>query len=153
MHMGKCADKENTIATSLNISAKIKNSETTLVSNQAILIVDDESSLLDLAHEQIESLGYKVYSASSGEQALQLLAEYNDIGLLFSDVIMPGGLTGYELAIKAMALRPNLKLLLASGFTIDAMKQKGLVLLDAKILNKPYRLEELAAKLDEVLTL
>jgi hypothetical protein len=59
-------------------------------------------------------------------------------------------MNGYELAEKAMALRPGLKVLLASGFTSDVMQQKGLALFDAKILQKPYRYEELASKLDEL---
>lgn len=116
-----------------------------------ILVVDDEIVLLALAQEQIEDLGYTVYAASSSEQALQLLAEHEDIDLMFSDVIMPDDISGYELAMKAMALRPDLKILLASGFTSEVMKQKGLALFDAEILHKPYRYEELSSKLHEIL--
>lgn len=117
----------------------------------AVLVVDDEVDLLALAQEQIEDLGYKVYGASNGQQALQLLAEHNDIDLMFSDVIMPDDMNGYELAIKAREIRPALKILLASGFTAEAMKQKGLALFEAKILQKPYRYEELSSKLAEIL--
>ncbi len=116
-----------------------------------ILVVDDELALLALAQEQIEDLGYNVYAASSGQQALQLLTEHHEINLMFTDVIMPGDINGYELASKAMQLRPKLKLLLASGFTSELMKQKGLALFDAEVLHKPYRYDELSDKLQEVL--
>jgi len=116
-----------------------------------ILVVDDEMELLALAQEQIEDLGYKVYAASSGSQALQLLAEHEDIDLLFSDVIMPDNMNGYELAEKAIELRPGLKILLASGFTSEVMQQKGLASFEAVTLQKPYRYEELSSKLTEVL--
>jgi len=118
---------------------------------KTVLVVDDEVALLVLAQEQLEDLGYKVYAASSGQQALQLLAEHDDIDLMFSDVIMPTDMNGYELAVKAIEIRPGLKLLLASGFTSEVMKQKGLTLLDVEVLRKPYRYEELSAKLREIL--
>ncbi len=118
---------------------------------KTVLVVDDEVALLVLAQEQIEDLGYKVYTASSGQQALQLLAEHDDIDLMFSDVIMPTDMNGYELAVKAIEIRSDLKLLLASGFTSEVMKQKGLALLDVEVLRKPYRYEELSAKLHEIL--
>ncbi len=127
------------------------DSETSPSHTRTILVVDDEVNLLVLAQEQIEDLGYKVYAASNGQQALQLLAEHEDIDLMFSDVIMPDDLTGYELAIKARQTRPELKILLASGFTTEVMKQKGLALFEAKVLHKPYRYEELSTKLREVL--
>ena len=114
-------------------------------------MVDDEVGLLALAQEQIEDLGYKVYAAINGSQALQLLAEHEGIDLLFSDVIMPNNMNGYELAVKAMEARPELKILLASGFTAAVMKQKGLALFDADILHKPYRYEELSSKLRTIL--
>jgi CheY-like chemotaxis protein len=116
-----------------------------------ILVVDDEFALLVLAQEQIEDLGYRVYAASSGSEALQLLAEHEEIDLLFSDVIMSDDMNGYELALKAIELRPGLKLLLASGFTSQVMKQKGLALFDAEVLHKPYRYDELSDKLQEIL--
>ena len=116
-----------------------------------ILVVDDEFALLVLAQEQIEDLGYRVYAASSGSEALQLLAEHEEIDLLFSDVIMSDDMNGYELALRATELRPGLKLLLASGFTSQVMKQKGLALFDAEVLHKPYRYDELSDKLQEIL--
>jgi len=116
-----------------------------------ILVVDDEVVLLALAQEQIEDLGYTVYAASNGQQALELLAKHDEIDLMFSDVIMPNDMNGYELAVKAMELRPDLKLLLASGFTAEVMKQKGLASFEVEVLRKPYRYEELSKKLREIL--
>jgi len=116
-----------------------------------ILVVDDEAALRILEQEQIEDMGYKVYAASGGSEALQLLAEHEDIDLLFSDVIMSDDMNGYELALKAIELKPSLKLLLASGFTSEAMKQKGLALFDVEVLHKPYRYDELSDKLHAIL--
>ncbi len=126
--------------------------ENTEKSKNTILVVDDEVILLALAQEQIEDLGYAVYAASNGKQALELLAAHDEIDLMFSDVIMPDDMNGYELAVKAMELKPELKLLLASGFTSEAMKQKGLALFDVEVLRKPYRYEELSEKLREILS-
>lgn len=127
-------------------------SQTQGTDTHTILVVDDELALLALAQEQIEDLKYKVYAASSGQEALQLLTEHDEIDLLFTDVIMPGEMNGYQLASKAMAFRPDLKILLASGFTSDVMKQKGLAVFDAEVLHKPYRYNELSDKLQKILS-
>jgi len=132
-------------------SADSSQPENTGKASHTILVVDDDEMLLTLAQEQIEDLGYSVYGANGSEQALQLLAEHQEIELLFSDVIMPDDLNGYELAIKAKELKPDLQVLLASGFTADIMKQKGLALFKADVLAKPYRYDELSIKLQEIL--
>lgn len=142
------ASDDAAIGGQTNVSTQGKNMAK---DKNTILVVDDDVVLLALAQEQIEDLGYTVYAASSSEQALQLLTEHAGIDLMFSDVIMPDDISGYELAQKAMALRPDLRILLASGFTSDVMKQKGLALFDAEILHKPYRYDELSSKLREIL--
>jgi len=131
--------------------ATVVNIESHQADERTILVVDDDLALLALAQEQIEDIGYKTYAASNGQQALQLLNDHEDIDLMFSDVIMPGDMNGYELAVKALEHKPNLKLLLASGFNSKIMKQKGLALFDAPVLHKPYRYEELSEKLHEIL--
>jgi len=115
--------------------------------NETILAVDDERGLLDLAKESLEALGYRVLTADNGMQALKQLAEEPAIALLFSDVVMPGGISGYELAERATVNRPDLKVLLTSGYTEKAVAQNGQARFNAHLLGKPYAQSELAQRL------
>ncbi len=116
--------------------------------NATILVVDDEKELLDLAEESLEMLGYHVLTASNGKEAVERLTEHSDISLLFSDVVMPGGMNGYELAEQAMANRFNLKILLTSGHTekagVQAEQKYNLIM-------KPYTLKDLAGQVQSLL--
>ncbi len=124
--------------------------------SETILVVDDEQELLDLAKESLETLGYSVLTANSGKEALKRLAEHSDISLLFSDVIMPDGMSGYELALTAHELYPSLKILVTSGFTkkregfVDG-KTKYYSRLASGLLNKPYYKSDLATAVRRVL--
>ncbi len=119
--------------------------------NETILVVDDELDLLQLAEQYLRDLGYHVLSASNAAQALALLVKEDSIKLLFSDVIMPGGVNGYDLAQQATQLRPELKILLTSGFTSKTMTHNGLSHFTTQLLNKPYRKDELAQRIRRVL--
>ena len=121
------------------------------VGNETILAVDDEQDLLELAKELLENLGYQVLTASNGEQALECLAKEPGIDLLFSDIVMPGGLNGYELAQHATAILPNLKVLLTSGYTEKALTHNRHTRFNAPILSKPYALSDLARQLRQLL--
>jgi CheY-like chemotaxis protein len=116
---------------------------------EAILVVDDEEGLVELAQQTLESLGYKVYSTTKAEAALALLAEHPDIDLLFSDIVMPGGMNGFQLAAAALSINPNLKVQLTSGFAraedlVTANSDPRMKQLKSRILSKPYRIAELA---------
>ena len=117
--------------------------------SECILVVDDEQDLVDLAATILESLGYKTFCASDGEQALKLLEDHEEIDLMFSDVIMPGRLDGYKLALAARKISPALKILLTSGFTKkreESLRGESAVAeLTGNLLSKPYTLSELAA--------
>ena len=120
---------------------------------ETVLVVDDESALLGLASERLEGLGYRVLSAGNGTQALEMLQEHPDIELLFCDVVMPGGINGYELAERAAVEYPELKVLLTSGYTgkiavESSSRQSGL---NTDILSKPYSHNELAKRIRAVL--
>ena len=107
--------------------------------------------LLDLTRESLETFGYRVLIASDGEQALQRLDEEPNIDLLFSDVIMPGGINGYELAEQATASRPNLKVLLTSGYTEKVMRRNGNARFNVNLLSKPYSRFDLAQRVRLIL--
>jgi len=119
--------------------------------NESILIVDDEVDLLHLASQYLTELGYRTQLANNARQALEILANDNDFKLLFSDVVMPGGMNGYELAQRATEKNPELKVLLTSGFTGKYISNNGLAEAPGQLLNKPYRKSELAFRIRNVL--
>ncbi|MEP3247136.1 MAG: ATP-binding protein [Sneathiella sp.] len=84
---------------------------------EKILIVDDEGPLVDVAASILQKLGYRVLTATNANEALQQLEEHPDTDLLFTDVIMPGSLDGFQLAFQARQKHPDLKVLMASGYT------------------------------------
>ena len=96
-------------------------STTPLRGSETLLVVDDEVMLLELTQTLLEELGYRVITATNGKEALEILHHKSGIDLLFTDVIMPGGINGFELAEKAMHDIPNLKVLLTSGYTGKAI--------------------------------
>jgi len=117
-----------------------------------ILVVDDNEGVLGIATDQLTSLGYSVIAATNGADALELLREDELIELLFTDVVMPGELAGRDLAARAMEIRPGLKVLFASGYVEDALVGKGQLAPNVQFLPKPYRKQELARKIEDVLS-
>ncbi len=135
--------KENGIA--------VKKAEQLPSGTETLLIVDDEEAILELAHESLQSLGYRIITSTGAKQALELLDNEPTISLLFSDVVMPGGMNGYELANEVTAKRPAIKVLLTSGFTERTIAKNGLARFNAHLLNKPYSQFELAHQIRELL--
>jgi signal transduction histidine kinase/ActR/RegA family two-component response regulator len=116
---------------------------------ETVLVVDDEKPLRNIAVSFLEDLGYKTLTANDGESAMDLLNEHHEIDLLFCDVIMPGNMDGYQVALAAHEKRPDLKTLLTSGFTRkreEVTNGEGPILssLTRNLLSKPYNDEELA---------
>ncbi len=114
--------------------------------NETILVVDDEEALLELAEESLLDLGYRVLTAGNGQQALDVLTRESSIDLMISDVIMPGGINGYELAERVTADYPELKVLLASGYTEKITTRENHKRFSLNLLAKPYSQVELAQK-------
>lgn len=119
--------------------------------NETVLVVDDELELLELAKELLTSLGYTVLSAINGKEAMKHLAERTDISLLFSDVVMPGGMSGYELAELAMASHPELHIILTSGYIDTSISHDGMKEFQGQLISKPYTQTELAQRVRTVL--
>ncbi len=115
--------------------------------NETVLVVDDEKGLRELAEDSLQDLGYKVLVACDGKQALDILAQEPDISLLFTDVVMPGDVNGFELAEQAAEKYPQLKILLTSGYTQKAVIKNGQAKFADNLLSKPYSREELAKRL------
>jgi len=137
---------------SRRIVAAVPAPPTTAVQGNArILVVDDNRRVLEIATEQLTGLGYGVVAASSGVEALEILRRDGEIDLLFTDVVMPGDLAGRALAARAREMRPRLKVLFASGYFEGTLVGQGQLEADVQFLHKPYRREELARKIEEVL--
>ncbi len=136
----------------VRVNEKIgSNSDTRPRGTETVLLVDDEVALLELAAELLQTLGYRVLTAGNGKQALQKFTEEKAVDLLFSDVVMPGGINGFELAEQAMVLLPELKVLLTSGYTEKAVIHNGQARFSANMLSKPYNLAELAQRVRDSL--
>jgi PAS domain S-box-containing protein len=120
---------------------------------ETVLAVDDDAGVLDLAVHHLIALGYRVLSARSGEEALEVLERTGGrVDLLFTDLSMPGGMNGLVLAERARALRPGLRVLLATGYSDDLVAREtptpgG----GADVLAKPYRRIDLASRVRAVL--
>jgi PAS domain S-box-containing protein len=109
---------------------------------QTILLVDDSDDVRQVTDSYLRSQGYRVISVHSGEAALQVLESAQKIDLLFTDVIMPGGINGLVLAQKARELLPELPVLLTTGYT-EELADRGINTTTFAVLSKPYRRTEL----------
>jgi len=118
---------------------------------ETILLVDDEEDLLEIAQLYLQEYGYTTVTATRGKKALDLLTERTSIDLLFSDVVMPGGMNGYELAERATTLYPSLKVLLTSGYTSKTLFRNGQARFKENLLNKPYNQYEFVKRVRLVL--
>ncbi|GAC1622630.1 MAG: hypothetical protein NVS9B10_06820 [Nevskia sp.] len=118
---------------------------------EIVLLVEDDALVRSYARSQLESLGYAVLEADCGPAALEILDQRRDIDLLFTDVVMPGGMTGRQLAEEALRRRPRLKVLYTSGYGENAIVHHGRLDPDVHLLGKPYRRMDLSRKLRELL--
>lgn len=116
-----------------------------LAGSETVLVVEDNEQLRRTAIAQLTALGYRVLQAQDGHAALKILERGDDhVDLLFSDIVMPGGIDGYALASAAIQRRPRLKVLLTSGFPGDTLARIGAKAQAFPLLGKPYRKDDLA---------
>jgi len=120
--------------------------------SETILVVEDNDLLRTHVEQQLQSLGYRVLTAQTSGEALQTLYREPDIDLLFTDVMMPGGMNGAQLAQAATQFRPHLKVLYTSGYTENAIVHQGRLDPGVTLLQKPYRLQDLARLVRRVLS-
>jgi CheY-like chemotaxis protein len=114
---------------------------------ETVLMVEDDQEVLEIALEMLRGLNYSVLVARDAQEALDVLRGPERVDLLFSDVVMPRGMNGAELARLARALRPELPVLLTSGYTARALSEEHGIADDFPLLPKPYRVAELACAL------
>ncbi|CAN7378507.1 response regulator [Phenylobacterium sp. LjRoot219] len=115
--------------------------------DEKILLVEDDATVLALTFDLLTGLGYQVTTASNAAEALEILRTPAEFDLLFTDVVMPGGVSGVSLARAARELRPGLTVLLSSGFLRDGGGED----MEFPLLDKPYETAVMAAKLRKLL--
>jgi PAS domain S-box-containing protein len=118
---------------------------------ETILVVEDDALVRDYVVAQLKSLGYVPLAAANAAAALAMVAAGTTFDLLFTDVIMPGGMNGRELAEEIARRRPGNRVLFTSGYTENAIVHHGRLDPGVALLNKPYRKKDLAEKIRAVL--
>lgn len=125
--------------------------ETMVGGSEHILVVEDDIHVRRFLVRQLRLLGYHIIEAADGDEAYEILQSLPQIDLLFTDVVMPGDMNGRQLADAARVLMPDLKVLFTSGYTEDAIVHNGRLDAGVDLLSKPYRRQEMAAKVRKVL--
>jgi PAS domain S-box-containing protein len=128
------------------VQIETRPTETLVGGQELILVVEDNEGLRDIAVRQLQELGYRTLPAGDGTSALEIIRGSAPIDLLFTDVVMPGGLDGRALANAARRERPQLKVLFTSGFTAAAASAATEDQFGSNLLSKPYRKGELAGR-------
>lgn len=116
---------------------------------QIVLVVEDDPRVMRLSEVRLTALGYHCVLAMTGDEAWEILQTRDDIVLVFTDLVMPGKLSGYDLAQRVAHQKPGIKVLMTSGFSENIL-QEGRIGAEFAILRKPYRQADLAAALQAV---
>ena len=120
--------------------------------DETILIVEDDALVRRCVMIQVQSLGYRTFAARNASEALAIIDQAEKIDLLFADVVLPGSIDGWQLAIEALNRRPALKVLYTSGYARSAIAPDRHLDADVLLLAKPYRKVELAKMIRAALT-
>ncbi|HEX5454186.1 MAG TPA: ATP-binding protein [Stellaceae bacterium] len=118
---------------------------------EVILVVEDEPDVRGFVVEMLRELGYAILAAEDGQAALRVLKTRDDIRLLFTDVGLPGGLNGRQLADEAKRRRPDIKVLFTTGYARNAIVHQGRLDPGVELINKPFTYAALAKRVREVL--
>lgn len=115
-----------------------------------ILLAEDDTSMRTFIKKALERAGHTVHDAPDGMKALAALEESDEFDLLLTDIVMPG-IDGIELSQKAMNIRPNIKVMFITGFAAVAMDAKQSQPQNAKVLSKPFHLNDLVTQVETLL--
>jgi CheY-like chemotaxis protein len=113
--------------------------------------VEDNDEVRAYARSALEELGFKVIEAATAEDGLRSLENGAHVDLLFTDVVLPNGISGRELSDRVLKLRPSLPVLFTTGYTRNAIVHHGRLDPDVELLNKPYTQQDLARKIGGLL--
>ena len=115
-----------------------------------MLVVEDDADVRQSVVTTLASLGYRVLAAADGTEAIGILGDGQRIDLLFTDIVMPLGISGVEVAKEAKRLHANIKVLLTSGYTQDVIAAEG-ANGNFPLVTKPYRQQELAQEVRRIM--
>ena len=132
-------------------STKMTEARASLNNNETILVVEDDNRVRRLVLTQLKDLGYKVLEATNAHEALNIVEKDNSIDLIFTDLVMPGGMSGIELGQEIQNSFPDKKVLLTSGYAEELVNPDKISNLNLNILRKPYRRSELSQAIRESL--
>ncbi|MGO9423312.1 CHASE3 domain-containing protein [Roseiarcus sp.] len=118
---------------------------------EVVLLVEDDEGVREFARGALEGLGYRVLAVGEGPEGLVHLRSPNRIDVLFTDVVLPGGINGRRLADEAAKLRPDLRVLFTTGYTRNAIVHDGRLDPDVRLITKPYTQEILARSLRRII--
>jgi CheY-like chemotaxis protein len=116
------------------------------VGTESVLVVEDDDALRAYTSEILRELGYRVLEAANGKSALEILGKDVAVDLLLTDVVMPGGVNGRQLADAAIRERPALRVLFMTGYTRNAIVHHGRLDAGVHMIGKPFSFQELAAR-------
>ncbi|TWB11977.1 PAS domain S-box-containing protein [Rhizobium sp. ERR 1071] len=119
--------------------------------DETLLVVEDDDDVRAYSVELLRELGYRVIEAHDGPSALRLLERQARVDLLFTDVVLPGGLTGAQVAAQAQEIKPGLKVLFTTGYARNAIIHHGRLDKGVRLITKPFGSAELAAKVRDAL--
>jgi CheY-like chemotaxis protein len=134
-----------------NIGSTGTSPKAAVTRRETILVVEDDPRVRRVSLRRLEELGYKILEADSGPAALAIVDRQEPFDLLFTDVVMAGGMSGIELAETVRAKRPGLKILFTSGYAEPAVMAHGVLTEHAAWLGKPYSATQLDEKLRTLL--
>ena len=138
-------------AKSVNAASVMGPSMQGAAPGEVILVVEDDADLCALVVNQLEQLGFQVFKAGDGNAALEILSGGARVDLLLCDVVLPGGMNGPDIVVKARQTRPELKVAYMSGYTDDADLHQDGAAPNVELLHKPFQLDELACTLRSAL--
>jgi len=120
--------------------------------SESILVCEDDEEVRAYSVEVLRELGYRVLEAADGRAALALLRNKGTkIDLLFTDVVLPGGMSGAMLAKEALEIRPGLEILFTTGYARDAIVHQGRLDPGVQLITKPFSYADLAARIRDIL--
>jgi PAS domain S-box-containing protein len=118
---------------------------------ETILVVEDNDDVRAYSVEILRELGYRVIEAHDGPSALRLLARQFKVDLLFTDVVLPGGMTGAQVAAQARGIKPDLKVLFTTGYARNAIVHHGRLDAGVQLITKPFSMSDLAIRVRDVI--
>ena len=118
-----------------------------------MLVVEDDDQVREITLKRIESLGYSVTEARTGAEAVQRLKSEEPVQIVLSDVVMPGAMTGYDVARWVASNKPEIKVILCSGYNEEAPRvESQSSIVDIVVLGKPYSRAQLARALSDAVS-